>query len=331
MKRHLLILWAAGCVGVTGAEPSLRIEKTAADQITLSWDASGLLELASRLAGPWEVVASASGWTTKTTDQAGFFRLRLAYPLEVEVTGEGAGHVTLDPPGMENGETDRRWFDPGATVTLTAVAEDGSQFAGWEGTGETEDTLVVQMDQARSVTAVFDPQSVVGLVNGDFEQGGEGWIQLEGDSDETGGDLIPANPPLIVTGASLGIPAYSGDYLAWLGYASDNRHVAVLGQYVTLPATPPLYLHVSVWIHSQEMCEVGFFDLMGLYINGEALSENDRLCQSDTTDEWNRYTMDISSYAGSRIELVFRIFSHSYDPLASYILLDDIVIDNNPW
>ncbi len=331
MKTQLLVLWVAGCVGAIGAEPSLRIEKTAADQITLSWEGSGLLEQAERLAGPWEVVASASGWSVRVTGRAGFFRWRPAYPLAVLTTGEGAGRVLLDPPGVEDGETERHWFDPGARVTLTAKAGEDSRFAGWEGEDETGETLVVRMDQARSVTAVFEPRATPGLVNGNFEQGGKGWIQLEAFSDEAGAELIPADPPLIVSGAALGIPAYSGDYLAWLGYAADNRHRAVLGQYLTLPATRPLYLHFSVWIHSEELCDAGYYDLMGLYINGEAIEENDRLCRSDTTDEWTRHTLDLSGYAGTRIELAFQIFAPTFDPLASYILLDDLVIDSNPW
>ncbi len=129
------------------------------------------------------------------------------------------------------------------------------------------------------------------------------------------------------------MPAYSGEYIAWLGYASDNRHSAAIGQKVTLPNTWPLYLNHALYLYSEETCEVGLWDSFGLYFDGFAIQENQRLCWSDTfKDGWHQVSFDISTYAGQTVMLVFQISSGGLqDPLASYALLDALHLSDMPW
>lgn len=75
-------------------------------------------------------------------------------PREVTLTvlkaGNGAGAVFVDPPGSPT------WV-PGTTVTVTATANSGSAFVGWQGACSgpaTSCSLVLDRDQ--TVTATFD-------------------------------------------------------------------------------------------------------------------------------------------------------------------------------
>jgi Carboxypeptidase regulatory-like domain/Divergent InlB B-repeat domain len=58
-------------------------------------------------------------------------------PIVHQVTaakaGDGSGAVTSSPAGIECGPTCAARFDEGTTVTLTAVADPGSEFTGWSG------------------------------------------------------------------------------------------------------------------------------------------------------------------------------------------------------
>ena len=76
--------------------------------------------------------------------------------LMVTKTGTGTGTVTSSPAGIDCGATCKA-FPDGAVVTLTAVPDAGSSFAGWSATcaGGT-----VTMDADKSCTATFD---VVGV------------------------------------------------------------------------------------------------------------------------------------------------------------------------
>jgi hypothetical protein len=86
--------------------------------------------------------------------QASF--LQDAFPLEVQVRGNGLGRVTSDPPGVDCTQDCNRAFDRGETVTLTASPESGFEFEGWGGDcsgGSTTCTLV--LDGPRQVVARF--------------------------------------------------------------------------------------------------------------------------------------------------------------------------------
>ena len=53
--------------------------------------------------------------------------------IDANVTGDGRGRVTSDPPGIDCPTDCRQAFSASATVTLTATPAAGSQFAGWDG------------------------------------------------------------------------------------------------------------------------------------------------------------------------------------------------------
>jgi DNA-binding beta-propeller fold protein YncE len=78
-------------------------------------------------------------------------------PLTVARTGTGAGDVTSSPAGIDCGGTCEGGFNEASTVTLTATAAAGSDFAAWSGCDSqpTATTCQVTMGGARSVSAQF--------------------------------------------------------------------------------------------------------------------------------------------------------------------------------
>lgn len=96
------------------------------------------------------LVTMTQAWTATAT-----FALN-TYQLAVLKSGTGSGLVTSSDFMVNCGATCTATYQAGATVTLTATAGGGSAFAGWSGACAGASTCVVTMDQARSVTAVFN-------------------------------------------------------------------------------------------------------------------------------------------------------------------------------
>ncbi|GEM_PF-3829677 len=96
---------------------------------------------------------------TPSTEGVGYLILwsadLLPQTLTVEKTGQGSGLVQAQ--GIDCGAGCSSSYSKGTEVTLTAVAESGSYFAGWSGGGcSGTASCVVTLDQAVTVTAQFD-------------------------------------------------------------------------------------------------------------------------------------------------------------------------------
>ncbi|WP_161563973.1 InlB B-repeat-containing protein [Cupriavidus lacunae] len=79
-----------------------------------------------------------------------------SYALTVTRTGTGTGTVTSAPAGISCGATCSTTLATGTSVTLTAVADNGSTFTGWSGGACTgTGACTVPMNSATSVTATF--------------------------------------------------------------------------------------------------------------------------------------------------------------------------------
>jgi PKD repeat protein len=80
------------------------------------------------------------------------------FPLGVSTAGAGSGNVNRSPAGTTcDGCTAN--FDAGVVVTLTATPDAGSVFTGWSGDCSGTGSCQVTMNQGRSVTATFAPNS----------------------------------------------------------------------------------------------------------------------------------------------------------------------------
>jgi hypothetical protein len=77
------------------------------------------------------------------------------YELTVVKEGTGVGLVTSDPAGIHCGEDCAETLDFGTVITLTAEANVGSTFAGWNGACSGTSACVVTIEQAETITATF--------------------------------------------------------------------------------------------------------------------------------------------------------------------------------
>ena len=81
-----------------------------------------------------------------------------AYNLAVTTSGSGSGMVTSSPPGIECGGDCSQPYNAGRLVTLTAIPDAGSYFAGWSGScAGIVNPVDVSMDADKSCNAQFDP------------------------------------------------------------------------------------------------------------------------------------------------------------------------------
>jgi hypothetical protein len=89
-----------------------------------------------------------------------------SHALTVAKSGNGSGSVTSSPPGISCGPTCSHNFPAGMSVTLTAVAASGSNFAGWSGACTGTASCTVTMSVAHSVEASFLRDCVVPALKG---------------------------------------------------------------------------------------------------------------------------------------------------------------------
>ncbi|HQR12188.1 MAG TPA: hypothetical protein PLW68_12765, partial [Casimicrobiaceae bacterium] len=75
--------------------------------------------------------------------------------LSVSLAGLGSGTVSSLPAGIQCGAFCTGTFSPGTQVTLTAAPSLDSAFAGWNGACTGTGACVINMDSAKSVSAIF--------------------------------------------------------------------------------------------------------------------------------------------------------------------------------
>ena len=310
----LFISWLV----TAGEPPALRISESTNNSVKIEWTGGGILETSLRPPQGWTELAGGqtSPVVVRATETTAFFRLKLRmFSLSVSKSGDGGGAVLSQPAGVDCGPDCQESFLEGTVVQLTPQALQGSNFGGWTGDAAGTGTVSVVMNGPRNVTANFVKTAVDPLINGDFEQGPQiGWLQYPGH--------------VIYRAAELGIPVASGQYVARLGYDRDDRSAAGIGQELILPNIRPLYLICSIWIISQELCDVPYWDSIGFYVNGDAVEENTRVCRSNgPTDGWERDSFDTSASASQPVLLGFEVFGGT---LASALFLDDVVLSQVP-
>ena len=80
--------------------------------------------------------------------------------FKLTVKKVGTGTVTSSPAGINCGVTCSFEFESGKEVTLTPVADSGSEFVSWSGACSGSGTCKVTMSAAKEVTATFDLRPV---------------------------------------------------------------------------------------------------------------------------------------------------------------------------
>ena len=98
----------------------------------------------------------------------------LTYELTVSRNGSGDGIISSVPSGISCGDDCDEQYLSSTGVTLTAVAEEGSTFAGWGGSCSGTGTCQITMNAARSVSATFRSNTAPEVVIYD-DALGENW------------------------------------------------------------------------------------------------------------------------------------------------------------
>ncbi len=112
----------------------------------------------------WEGCDGAGGATCKVllseekTVTAQFDLKAPGETLTVAIEGSGSGTVVSEPSGIKCSETCSAEFEEGTEVALFAEPTPGSTFSGWSGAGcSGTGACKITMDEAKEVTATFDP------------------------------------------------------------------------------------------------------------------------------------------------------------------------------
>ena len=112
--------------------------------------------------GGGATTTTVAGATTTTLPGSGFYTLRVSSNgmMSGGMMDNGHGKVTSNPAGISCGNDCTEDFDAGQVVTLTAVADSGSDFIGWMGDVPyqcmyNDDPCAVTMTHDRYVWAVF--------------------------------------------------------------------------------------------------------------------------------------------------------------------------------
>jgi hypothetical protein len=316
----LLVASAASMIESTAAPEPVRLTiQRDAQGLVLSWTGGGWLQTASGASGPWTILTTAtSPYRVTPLADAAFYRVQQVHTLTVIRDGGGSGTVHSAPAGVLCGDDCTETLSAGSTIILQATPQAGSTFAGWSGDCAGTGDCTILMDRTRSVTATFVPAATANpVINGDFEQGpGVGWEQAPGQV------IYPASE-------LGGIQPYSGQYAAYLGYQQDGRRQVQLGQRIQLPNRQPLFLNFAAWLYSKELCDVPWYDQITIYLNGQPVFRDDRVCQGSGTDGWLRFSVDLTALAGQSVAVVFEMYSS--DGLWSWLLLDDIAVSDKAW
>lgn len=153
-------------------------------------------------------------------------------------------------------------------------------------------------------------KSVMPLRDGNFEQiSGAAWLSY-----------TLRRPKLIWAQDDLAIPIvpHSGQQLGWLG--GENREVAVLEQWVTIPDKAPT-LSFWIWIVSEDSCG---FDFGGVVIN-DSVADRFDLCTDQNTNGWQLRRVDLAPYAGTTVRLQLR--GENDGSTISNLYVDDVTLE----
>jgi len=94
------------------------------------------------------------------------FAPAVTYTVNVITIGSGSGTVTSEPAGIDCGESCSAAFGVGSSVTLDAVADPGSVFAGWSEDCSGDGTCDLLMDGPKLVEPIFRAPSTAATVDG---------------------------------------------------------------------------------------------------------------------------------------------------------------------
>ena len=109
--------------------------------------------------------------------------------------------------------------------------------------------------------------------------------------------------PLILDAVDLleGITPQGGNRAVWL--VGDNDEISALSQTIYVP-TDAAFLNYFYWIRSDELNEYCGVDQAYVRLGGTTLATY-ALCETTNTNQWVQGQIDLSTYRGRTVELIF--------------------------
>ncbi len=167
--------------------------------------------------------------------------------------------------------------------------------------------------------------------NGDFESGRVLW------SVNTG---VYQDPLIYEKGTTGGLPLWGqphgGSWAAWLGgydnasLAANGAYNATIGQTVQVSAGKPYLVYYQMVRSNEANCNA---DFARVTVNNSVVAGSQiGLCAATTPQStWVRKSLNLSSYAGQSVNLVFAVqIDTSAQTLESSWLLDDVSFSATP-
>jgi gamma-glutamyltranspeptidase len=150
-------------------------------------------------------------------------RAAVTYTLTVDADGTGSGTVSSEPAGIACGAECLEIFDKDAVITLTAVPDENSEFAGWGGACSGTESCTVTMSQSHYVTATFNTTFPVPEYTLSITKSGEGSGTVSADVGGIScGDVCSAN---ISEGSAItltAVPDEGSEFVGWEGACSGT-------------------------------------------------------------------------------------------------------------
>lgn len=173
--------------------------------------------------------------------------------LGVNITVEGEGRVTSDPPGISCTAGCTEFFPRGTVITLRATPDPGWEFAGWSGATDCDDGQITVLD-AMGCTATFTEILMWGV---DISIEGEGRVTSEPDGIDCSADCVEFFPDgTVLTLTAVAAPGF--EFAGWSGSAdcSDGRITvtANLGCRATFEPLPELPDLTGEWDRLRRFC-----------------------------------------------------------------------------
>lgn len=232
---------------------------------------------------------------TLDTDSAITWNWTSEHRLDVEI--EGGGSVDVGDG----------WYPAGSEVTLTATADPGYHFAGWEGTGYAltagdlmSPQITIQLELPRKFTAVFLPRIVFEPLDGDpgWARGGQ-WAfgQPAGQGGNSQGNPDP-------TAGFTGPDVFGVNLLGDYSLGDETFHYLVAGPY-DLSHYLGTRLHFQRWLNSDYQPFV--YAVVEASTDGVEWTEVGANQDLEIADaEWKRVGYDISAVADDQPAVYFR-------------------------
>jgi hypothetical protein len=148
---------------------------------------------------------------------------------------------------------------------------------------------------------ILNATMVLLFPNGNFEMGHQDWEEFSWQGME-----------IIYTDLPEETPPFDGSWVAWLGGIDDE--ISWIAQEITIPVG---YSNVTYWywVDSIDSCGV---DIGQVLVESQVIDEM-WLCSDNNTYGWVNKTVNISSFAGKKVYIQFRVITDEVDYSSLFI------------